>query len=515
MNLIQRPLYRMVATDEEIIFAAQDITIVATKIRVKYIAEVYVSDHSGNPFSQGRIATLKTIPNDTGTGIFDFSRVLEAYVGPDYLGGKTYSSGTPPTQHYTQSNGIDYSDTQPHTIHEIDKHSYIPPESMQMCIKFYIEYAEAIGEPLQNTSNSPLLSDTFYIHNAVRQEDDVLAIDGRNGFFGYNYAYNDYVLNEAGYSGDTVGKFLTNAPTTQYIGDNDFHTIAYFNQSDEAETLAQGSGSMFGLEIGGGTATKRLVKQILITFYYNGVQTGATIDYTNAASNGSVHWQTGSPKAIIQYTGVGTGNINNCTNNGVPALWDYYTDEAKNDDVSIQRISLLYYFYRQEVCKGFEKFRLTWLNRLGVWDYFNFTKKNVRKVNSKRSTYQQIKGSWNESRYIKHGYKGGKKVFSTNSKQVVTLQTDFITEEAAEWLEELFTSPEVFVLQERSETQTESGAGGGCGGLYPYRRNIINKYVQPCNITTSSYTRKTTANDKLKQYTLEIEMSHNKRIQKA
>ena len=45
--------------------------------------------------------------------------------------------------------------------------------------------------------------------------------------------------------------------------------------------------------------------------------------------------------------------------------------------------------------------------------------------------------------------------------------------------------------------------------------NILNKYVQPCVVMTSSYTRKTTANDKLKQYTIEIEMSHNKRIQKA
>ena len=57
MNLIQQPLYRMVATDEEIIFAVQDTPIAASKIRVKYIAEVYISDHSSNPFSQLKIAT--------------------------------------------------------------------------------------------------------------------------------------------------------------------------------------------------------------------------------------------------------------------------------------------------------------------------------------------------------------------------------------------------------------------------------------------------------------------------
>ena len=141
---------------------------------------------------------------------------------------------------------------------------------------------------------------------------------------------------------------------------------------------------------------------------------------------------------------------------------------------------------------------------MGTWDYFNFTKKNVRKVNSKRETYQQLKGTWNETTYKKYGYQGGQKTFSTNSKEVITLQSDFVTEEASAWLEELFTSPDVFVLQERS---TDKAAG--------LVNNILNKYVQPCVVKSSSYTKKTTANDKLKQYTLEIEMSHNKRIQRS
>ena len=147
---------------------------------------------------------------------------------------------------------------------------------------------------------------------------------------------------------------------------------------------------------------------------------------------------------------------------------------------------------------------------MGVWDYFNFTKKNVRKVNSKRETYKQVKGNWNEAKYSINGYKGGTKVFSTNSKEIITLQTDYITEEAAAWLEELFTSPDVFVLQERTTEVYQYAVVGS-----PIISKTINKYVQPCIVTTSSYTRKTTANDKLKQYTIDIEMSHNKRIQKA
>tara|TARA_R110000824_G_scaffold51324_6_gene143258 strand:- start:4419 stop:5891 length:1473 start_codon:yes stop_codon:yes gene_type:complete len=490
MNIKQTPLYRMLATDEEIIFVVEDTTIVANNFKVKFIAEVWLSNTGSSPFTQTKIATLKVTPNNAGSGIFDFSRILEAYVSPDYLGGETAVAGG--VQKYSQYNTVNFSDTQPHSIHQIDKHSTNRNACKLFGVKFKVEYATTQTGTL--TTTSPVLSPFFYIHNAVRQEDDTLAIESSSGFFGYNYQFNNYVLNSAS------GKFLTNAPTTQYIGLADYCTIGYFNQSD-ATVGSNNATTLYGDIVGTVSAARRLVKKIVIQFYYNGSTTGSAITHTNSTSNGSLTWQSTSPKSQIQYTGVGTANIIGA-GNSLPANWDYYIVKALDDTSTT--ISDDYYFYNQEVCKGFEKFRLTWLNRLGVWDYFNFTKKNVRKVNSKRETYQQIKGSWNETTYKKHGYKGGTKTFSTNSKEVVTLQTDYITEAAAAWLEELFTSPDVFVLQERS---TDSSLGT--------ISNLVNKYIQPCVVTTSSYTKKTTANDKLKQYTIDIEMSHNKRIQKA
>ncbi len=43
------------------------------------------------------------------------------------------------------------------------------------------------------------------------------------------------------------------------------------------------------------------------------------------------------------------------------------------------------------------------------------------------------------------------------------------------------------------------------------RYGIVNKYVEPITLTTSDYTRKTIANDKLIQYTFQLEKTHNKR----
>ena len=44
---------------------------------------------------------------------------------------------------------------------------------------------------------------------------------------------------------------------------------------------------------------------------------------------------------------------------------------------------------------------------------------------------------------------------------------------------------------------------------------ITNKYVEPVLITTSSYTRKTIANDKLIQYTFDLERNKTQKTQPA
>jgi len=219
MIIAQKPLYKMLATDEEIIFVVEDNSVVVGNFRVKFIAEVFVSSATSNVFgshpSASKVATLKVVPNNEGVGIFDLSRILEAYVSPDYLGGETIvATGV---QYHTQYNQDDYSDKKPHSIHQIDKWSVNRNAVRIFGVKFSAEFATTQTGTL--TTTSKINSELYYIHNAVRQEDDTLAIDNNSGNFGYNYDFNKYVLNS------TAAKFLSNAPTTQYIGENDFCTL--------------------------------------------------------------------------------------------------------------------------------------------------------------------------------------------------------------------------------------------------------------------------------------------------
>ena len=79
------------------------------------------------------------------------------------------------------------------------------------------------------------------------------------------------------------------------------------------------------------------------------------------------------------------------------------------------------------------------------------------------------------------------------------MNTDFVTENDTVMFEELINSPEVYVLGTFNDDDGDN--------------LILNTYVTPARITTSSFIRKTIANDKLMQYTFEVEKSKTLRTQ--
>ena len=137
-----------------------------------------------------------------------------------------------------------------------------------------------------------------------------------------------------------------------------------------------------------------------------------------------------------------------------------------------------------------------------AWDYYTFDKKSVKKITAQESTYQQSDGTWNSSLYEPYGYKGGKKTFRVNAKENVTVNTDYISEEHSDWFEELVNSPEVYILKDwQSPRQQTSPYTSGSF------RDMMNQYATPVRVSSRGFTKKTIANDKLIQYTFEVEKS--------
>ena len=477
VTIEQKPKYRLIPAASNIIFTVKDDVTTANKFKIKYTAEVYVNNEtSGLTNTVNRIAVLKVTPNGVGAGIFDLAPILQNYVTADYEGGVVHNSTS---IYFSQYNGTDYSTTTPHTIHQVDDFSTNRNSVRYFTVRFNVEAADsAIGLVTQQYTTNTIV-DNFLIYNGVLYDTDILNL-GSAGNFGYNLDDAGFVMNSS------ADSFLTNAPKTQYLRTTDYLTLGFFNQYD------------WDFEVGTAGLTYPSVKYIKIQFYYNGSTTGSLITKSSLVASGGHSGYMGDSNVKLQYVGIGTGNLVG-SGETLPTNWDYYTVKAYDNTDNL--VSDTYNFYKQdEDCKGFETIRLTWLNKFGVWDYYNFTKKSVRTLNTKRKSYTQITGTWNESKFRINGHSGGKKTYNSSVSERVKLNTDYITEAEAIWLEELFISNDVYILEERS---TDSATQG-----------YMRKYIQPATITNSSHTRKTKANDKLIQYTFEVETTKTKKTQR-
>ena len=243
-----------------------------------------------------------------------------------------------------------------------------------------------------------------------------------------------------------------------------------------------------------------IVNSIVLTYYNDaGVQIGTEIVPQDASTGGT--YPVGSyASSRLMYFGAFPANLRNWSTTFQALVTadtiSYYTLYATQADViSSQKYTI------NILCpnlKGYEGIRLTWLNQWGTWDYYTFNMKSTRSISTNRTSYTQLGGTWNESTFKIAGYKGGKKNFRVNSTEKIKLNTDFVTEAEGVWFEELITSNEVYIVNGFQTDQLLSA---------------LNNYVEPVRLTTSSYVKKTIANDKLMQYTIEIEKSKTERTQ--
>ena len=484
MIIEQRPLYNTLPVGQDIIFTVSDSTIISTKYRVKFTAQIYVADESSNLGTNiSQVATLKVTPNNKGVGIFSLQSILESYVEPQHEGVNYLQASI------SQFKGVNYSLDNPHPIHLIDKYAVNKNNTRYFQVTFNIEYFDSATSTEKLSFLKPIASEIYLMYNGVLNYDDPLKLSKNN--YGFNLDVPKLILND--FYG-SLGKFISNAPIEQYARLEDYGTLSFFNFLNTSTNSFQ---------VGTDNATNNMVDNIEISLY-NSSGTLITSPFQIECIDLNGGWQYPSDFAAtrILYFGAFPANLD-----GWSTEWDthkanvsYYTilayDDQTNPISQLYKINIV-----DSACKGFEPIRLTWLNQWGTWDYYTFRKKSVKSLNTNRTSYTQLGGTWNDSIYRINGYKGGKKNFRVNTKQLITINTDFIKDEDAVWFEDLINSTDVYILNGYNNEADDSRSG------------IINKYVIPVTLTTSSYTRKTKVNDKLIQYTFNIEKTNNKRTQ--
>ena len=479
----QEPQYQVMPVGQDVIFVVSNNPIVANQTRVKFIAEVHVS--SGNPpnlsSSNDVIGTFKVTPNNEGVGIFDFSSVVENFVSADNMASTKGAGGT-----YKGNSSQDV----PFSMHLLDKFSRNDNAVRWMGIQFKVEYLGAT--PCSGSADEVTVavacgeavdSDYFTLWNGyLKYTDKTVAYGSENQNFGYPWQ-TPFLLN------GTSKRFLTNAPTTQYANLEDYGTMAFI--APEIVRTDTGFEEMdrvtFSFFDSGGSA---LGSHTLQRTWANGAFDTAQVPNSYASNR-------------LLYLGVFPGNLQNWSSvfQGLVAAGTvqggHYTITGRDSSLNVVTQTYTIDLNCPDL-KNYESIRLCWLNQWGAWDYFTFTKKSTRNISTQGATYSQLEGTWNQKVYRNYGYKGGKKSFRMNATERITMNTDFVSEDFNTIFEELVNSPEVYMLE---GFQTDDSQA------------VLNTYVTPVRLTTSSFTKKTIANDKLIQYTFDIEKSKTLRTQ--
>ena len=472
VSIDQQPGGDFLPIGQQVMFSVSENTIVATMFKVKFIADVHVSNTAIVPgTTQTLMGSFRTTPNNAGVGIFDLRPILETFVSPDYEPNSTTFPAS-----VSEYKGVAASRAM-FPIHLIDYYSVSDKAVKFFAVRFRVEYATSANGSVVSYEVDDVDSIQYTMFNGVLQYDDVLSLNNGN----YKYELDNASLPRHFYLYYPPSNFLSNAPTTQYATATDYGTFALLNFLPQPTTAYRVSSV---LVIGYNSAGAAIVSQ-----------SKTNID----AKGGSQSFKTNSYN-YLQYVGIFPANLR-----AVPS-WEtafaagtiaYYTVQAKN--LAGDTVSDTYTI--NIICpnlKGYEGIRLTWLNQWGTWDYYTFTMKSTRTTSAKRIPYQQQGGTWNESTFKIKGWKGGKKNFRVNSTEKIKINTDFVTEDEGAWFEELINSSEVYMLNGLQDDMSNT---------------ITNKYVEPVVLTTSSYVKKTIANDKLMQYTFEIEKSKMQRTQ--
>lgn len=142
------------------------------------------------------------------------------------------------------------------------------------------------------------------------------------------------------------------------------------------------------------------------------------------------------------------------------------------------------------VCnQKYPNIRIQWKNRYGQFDWFNFNMINRQGFNTERRTYQPQLGSWQSPTLSYNNYDSATLNYIADSKQTLSVQTDWVSEDYNNIFKELLVSDEIYWVYDEA-----------------------NDDLRPITISTDSIVFKTGVNDKVIQYGFDFNWGQNYKL---
>ena len=440
----------------------------------KLIMEIRLTDASGTllgKLKQRRNGYAADVTNNDARAFFDVKDILNSYLVDTIY---DQNDASPPFK----------------TIHKLGANTATKifskngdqisgkTQIAQIYVKGYQEYSSAANiSPTEYTT--PSVNDTLYYMKAALPLMTARSTDTdyiqSNAFTTFSNDNSDSrVLSDL--KTDTIIpgnlKEATNVPAQlwSYVQDEDYYTIAFLNDT--------------------GNFDSEITKIKISLRSDDGTVLSTNTISVNSTNGGEAPGSVSTDSQRLLYFGCGPANleaqsISTAIRPSAQPTWKYIGIYPQNASSSLTARSIV--LVRQDKsCKGFKIRRLAWLNSVGGYDYFNFTKKSTQTIQIKRDNYETLLGNYNQNVFTYANTERGKRTRKVDSILKEVLQTDWIEEGHTEIIESLIQSRRVDILE-----------------------NDDTEFTQSVLITDSSFVRKTSANDGIKiQYTINIEYAN-------
>ena len=142
----------------------------------------------------------------------------------------------------------------------------------------------------------------------------------------------------------------------------------------------------------------------------------------------------------------------------------------------------------------YEPIQLAYISKYGTWNYATFFKRSEETIDVTSQQYRTITGNVQNGAYRYGLHNPMYKKYNTNGKRRLTINSGFVAEEFKEVMEQIMLSEYVLVVADSTVTKD--------GSTYTY---TANNGTIAANVSTNSLVKKKSVNDKLIDYTLDLE----------
>jgi len=401
----------------------------STSDQYQFICDV--QDGCGNV-----LTTIKQQPNPSDKGVFNLGRIIKQYLDYDNIAltaaspGSLFKKNQETAKFFKIAFGEEYG------------------TSPSSSVTTYTGVGAGTGNPAQ-TGSLPY----YYFINGY--------VDPNDGSFNWDTGSNFIYETTPAAGTFSHNVCLTDAPRTQYAKSTDYQSISFLNGNLTEDTSSAQDVTWVKYTFYSGStayASSSFANNDLAGNFTNsgGPRTGSSDTWDGAASIQpcSNNRGTQTSGSLLIHLGIGPQNLlDNGSIDGITGSWDYYTvtlhpqDSVQQGFYNENSVWDSFTINRQYGDCSYPGTRFAWVNDYGVFDYFNFTLQENKSTTIDRGIYRQtfVDYSTDSNAVTYNRERRGRNAYYTNIGENFAVNSDWLTQAQADWLAQLFYSPNVFV----------------------------------------------------------------------